>query len=43
MTIKGLVYANEHLGNHIITTKIEHHSVLHVFEQLEKKDMMSLI
>ncbi|MEB5761155.1 cysteine desulfurase family protein [Staphylococcus haemolyticus] len=33
--IKGLVYANEHLGNHIITTKIEHHSVLHVFEQLE--------
>lgn len=36
-TIKGLVYANEHLGNHIITTKIEHHSVLHVFEQLEKE------
>ena len=35
--IKGLVYANEHLGNHIITTKIEHHSVLHVFEQLEKE------
>ena len=37
LTIKGLVYANEHLGNHIITTKIEHHSVLHVFEQLEKE------
>ncbi|MGZ9789438.1 cysteine desulfurase family protein [Staphylococcus hominis] len=36
-SIKGLVYANEHLGNHIITTKIEHHSVLHVFEQLEKE------
>ncbi|MDU0421703.1 cysteine desulfurase family protein [Staphylococcus haemolyticus] len=35
--IKGLVYANEHLGNRIITTKIEHHSVLHVFEQLEKE------
>ena len=35
--IKGLVYANEHIGNHIITTKIEHHSVLHVFEQLERK------
>ncbi|UVD90225.1 MAG: cysteine desulfurase family protein [Staphylococcus haemolyticus] len=35
--IKGLVYANEHLGNHIITTKIEHHSVLYVFEQLEKE------
>ena len=35
--IKGLVYAYEDLGNHIITTKIEHHSVLHVFEQLEKE------
>lgn len=38
--IKGLVKANEQLGNHIITTKIEHHSVLHVYEQLEKKVMM---
>ncbi|MBM0847844.1 cysteine desulfurase [Staphylococcus epidermidis] len=35
--IKGLVKANEQLGNHIITTKIEHHSVLHVYEQLEKE------
>ncbi|MDK7961920.1 cysteine desulfurase family protein [Staphylococcus warneri] len=35
--IKGLVKANEHIGNHLITTKIEHHSVLHVFEQLERE------
>lgn len=35
--IKGLVKANEQLGNHIITSKIEHHSVLNVFEQLEKE------
>ena len=35
--IKGLAYANRHKGNHLITTKIEHHSVLHVFEQLEKE------
>ncbi|MGX0242464.1 cysteine desulfurase [Staphylococcus capitis] len=35
--IKGLVKANEQLGNHIITSKIEHHSVLHVFEQLEQE------
>lgn len=35
--IKGLVKANEQLGHHIITSKIEHHSVLHVFEQLERE------
>ncbi|QDW84418.1 cysteine desulfurase [Staphylococcus pasteuri] len=35
--IKGLVKANEHIGNHLITTKIEHHSVLNVFEQLERE------
>lgn len=36
--IKGLVKANEHIGNHLITTKIEHHSVLNVFEQLEREE-----
>ncbi|NWK85583.1 cysteine desulfurase [Staphylococcus sp. GSSP0090] len=35
--IKGIAYEHMHRGNHIITTKIEHHSVLHVFEQLEKE------
>lgn len=35
--IKGIAYANQDKGNHIITTKIEHHSVLHVFEQLAKE------
>lgn len=35
--IKGIAYAQRYKGNHIITTKIEHHSVLHVFEQLEKE------
>ncbi|MCD8828041.1 cysteine desulfurase family protein [Staphylococcus gallinarum] len=33
--IKGIAYQLREQGNHIITTKIEHHSVLHVFEQLE--------
>ncbi|MDW4208301.1 cysteine desulfurase family protein [Staphylococcus saprophyticus] len=35
--IKGIAYEHMHKGKHIITTKIEHHSVLHVFEQLEKE------
>ncbi|WP_053957064.1 cysteine desulfurase NifS [Inediibacterium massiliense] len=34
--IKGIAYANKQKGNHIITTKIEHHAVLHVCEYLEK-------
>ncbi|MCT4621503.1 MAG: cysteine desulfurase NifS [Marinisporobacter sp.] len=34
--IKGIAYANKDKGNHIITTKTEHHAVLHVCEYLEK-------
>ena len=35
--IKGVAYANSAKGNHIITSKIEHHAILHACEYLEKK------
>lgn len=35
--IKGIAYAQKNKGNHIITTKIEHHAVLHTTEFLEKE------
>jgi cysteine desulfurase len=34
--IKGVMAANRKKGNHIITTKIEHHAVLHTCEYLAK-------
>lgn len=35
--VKGIAYANKHKGNHIITTKIEHHALMHTCEALEKE------
>ncbi len=35
--IKGIAEAHKNKGNHIITTKIEHHAVLHTCEYLEKR------
>ena len=35
--IKGIAFANRGKGNHIITTSIEHHAVLHTCKWLEKQ------
>ena len=35
--LKGIAYANKNKGNHIITTEIEHHAILHAGKFLEKE------
>ena len=35
--LKGAAFGNRHKGNHIITTAIEHHAILHTCDWLEKQ------
>lgn len=35
--IRGIAYKYKDKGNHIITSKIEHHAVLHTYQYLEKQ------
>lgn len=37
LAIKGIAYANKEKGNHIITTKIEHHAVIDSCKTLEQE------
>ncbi len=37
MAIKGIAYELKNKGKHIITSKVEHHAVLHTCEALEKE------
>ncbi|MCU9612364.1 IscS subfamily cysteine desulfurase [Caldibacillus lycopersici] len=37
LAITSLISANKHRGNHLITTKCEHSSILHLFQRLEQE------
>ncbi len=42
MILRGITQAYRKKGNHIITSKIEHHAILHTLQELEDKGLISV-
>ena len=42
MILRGIAYAYRKKGNHIITSKIEHHAILHTLQELAKKGLCAV-
>lgn len=43
LAIKGAIFAKRDKGNHIVTSAIEHHAILHTFEWLRKQGVETTI
>ena len=42
MILRGVIQAYRKKGNHVITSKIEHHAILHTLNELEDKGLITV-